>query len=170
MSKISSSPASLGHLFQEDAAITIMRWSSLMWGLTVEGIGYQQKGGKGEWRNRYKEQGDSYSEWKIWYWKESDMGWIIAFTPALLLQSDSNEQPTHRLRSGVQERQEDWPRLELVIQGLIWAPPRVEERGRAGRSCVHFREVLKPRFNSPESQGSVQTGPNFFGLKQEQSA
>lgn len=27
MSKISSSPASLGHLFQEDAALTIMRWA-----------------------------------------------------------------------------------------------------------------------------------------------
>ena len=33
----------------------------------------------------------------------------------------------------------------------------MKERGRAGKSCAHFRVVPRSRLNNPESQGSVQT-------------
>lgn len=150
------------------AIITKAGLELLRQGLAQEGIGYQKKRGKKEWRT-IRIAGDIYSEWKIRYWKESNIGVTCIIQPQACCSTTQVQHPTCSLRALVQERQDVWPRLELAIYGFIWARPEVKIKGWKGAVSIS-QKFQDPDSTGPESQGSVQTWANIFGLKWQQAA
>ena len=158
MSKLSSSPATASaHLFQEDAAIVVREWGSFD---ATPDPGRHTLATKSKKRWVKKQvQRTRRQVLRVKNLVPTRIRRRVNHTLTHGPDADSGQQPTHRLGPAVQQKEEDRSRLESGVQRSIGAHPGRKGESEQGRAVCISKRSQESGLHSPESRGSLPTGP-----------